>query len=477
MESPGRYVAQVWHEVLMNSATAEDVAKYAPLAGRSPVELRILLLAGSTQDLPLSAYAEALHLPKSTLTSILQRLERQGYLHRTPRETDALRLLDPHGARRRILPHLPRLPAGLGRTHPARSEPGGAATASGPAAKNSVLYGQEAVTWILPLTKPPSPETLSSSPALVEGLAGKPPLAFAALGAFVLLTDIDRARGEQATAAVNLRFPQAAHFLHADLSDKEAVAALCEKVLAQYGCPDILFHNAAVVVTGQVGAVPFQAWEHSYAVNLRAPILLTSSFLPHMRKRDRGCVVFVSSSGAAPYLNAYEVFKTAQGEFSNGLAAELEGTHIYTYTIAPGLVRTQTAEDSIQAVAAHMGLSTEAFYREQAAHTLSPRRQDREFALSTLERFHLPRAGDLLSPSPSRVLGDRKGPHHTSRNRGACPSPCPVDTQFLTRSRPSTTAGCSATSLNGNGCCETLRNEWGFRQRPWITPCKPLGTP
>ena len=216
------------------------------------------------------------------------------------------------------------------------------------------------------------------------GIGRETALAFAALGAFVLLTDIDRARGEQATAAVNLRFPQAAHFLHADLSDKEAVAALCEKVLAQYGCPDILFHNAAVVVTGQVGAVPFQAWEHSYAVNLRAPILLTSSFLPHMRKRDRGCVVFVSSSGAAPYLNAYEVFKTAQGEFSNGLAAELEGTHIYTYTIAPGLVRTQTAEDSIQAVAAHMGLSTEAFYREQAAHTLSTQEAGQGFALSTL---------------------------------------------------------------------------------------------
>ena len=229
---------------------------------------------------------------------------------------------------------------------------------------------------------------LAGHTVLLTGAGGRigreTALAFAALGAFVLLTDIDRARGEQATAAVNLRFPQAAHFLHADLSDKEAVAALCEKVLAQYGCPDILFHNAAVVVTGQVGAVPFQAWEHSYAVNLRAPILLTSSFLPHMRKRDRGCVVFVSSSGAAPYLNAYEVFKTAQGEFSSGLAAELEGTHIYTYTIAPGLVRTQTAEESIQAVAAHMGLSTEAFYREQAAHTLSPQEAGQGFALSTL---------------------------------------------------------------------------------------------
>lgn len=229
---------------------------------------------------------------------------------------------------------------------------------------------------------------LSGNTVLLTGAGGgigrETALAFAALGAFVLLTDIDQTRGEQATAAVNLRFPQAAHFLHADLSDKEAVAALCEKVLVQYGCPDILFHNAAVVVTGQVDAVPFQAWEHSYAVNLRAPILLTSSFLPHMRKRDRGCVVFVSSSGAAPYLNAYEVFKTAQGEFSRGLAAELEETHIYTYTIAPGLVRTQTAEESIQAVAAHMGLSTEAFYREQAAHTLSPQEAGQGFALSTL---------------------------------------------------------------------------------------------
>ena len=260
------------------------------------------------------------------------------------------------------------------------------------------------------------------------GIGRETALAFAALGAFVLLTDIDRARGEQATAAVNLRFPQAAHFLHADLSDKEAVAALCEKVLAQYGCPDILFHNAAVVVTGQVGAVPFQAWEHSYAVNLRAPILLTSSFLPHMRKRDRGCVVFVSSSGAAPYLNAYEVFKTAQGEFSSGLAAELEGTHIYTYTIAPGLDPNRGGQHPGGGGPhgpLHRGLPS----GTGCPHPFSPGGRTGICPVYP-ERFHLPRAGDLLSPSPSQVLGDEKGPYHTSRNRDACPSPCPVDAHF-----------------------------------------------
>ena len=45
------------------------------------------------------------------------------------------------------------------------------------------------------------------------GIGRETALAFAALGAFVLLTDIDRARGgSKATAAVNLRFPPSGPF-------------------------------------------------------------------------------------------------------------------------------------------------------------------------------------------------------------------------------------------------------------------------
>ena len=42
-------------------------------------------------------------------------------------------------------------------------------------------------------------------------------------------------------------------------------------------------------------------------------------------------------------MGAYEVFKTAQVELSNTLAMELEGTGVLTYTVGPGLVKTQTA--------------------------------------------------------------------------------------------------------------------------------------
>jgi hypothetical protein len=39
--------------------------------------------------------------------------------------------------------------------------------------------------------------------------------------------------------------------------------------------------------------------------------------------------VFASSSGAAPYMGAYEVFKTAQVELANTLSAEIQDSGVY----------------------------------------------------------------------------------------------------------------------------------------------------
>ena len=78
---------------------------------------------------------------------------------------------------------------------------------------------------------------------------------------------------------------------------------MCGDILARFGCPDIIFNNAAAVITGKIGEVSIEDWDLRYAVNLKAP-----------------------------YLAAYETFKTAQTEFSSALSMELEGTHVYTYT-------------------------------------------------------------------------------------------------------------------------------------------------
>jgi len=208
---------------------------------------------------------------------------------------------------------------------------------------------------------------------------------FASMGATVLIAEVDKDKGLKAVESINKEFKNSAVFFLIDLSNKEEVIELGNRILKDYGCPDCVFNNAAKVVTGSVGEFSVEEFDHSYFVNLRAPLILTNMFLPLMKKRDSGCFVFVSSSGAAPYLGGYETFKTAQVELSNTLAMELEGSHVYSYTIAPGLVRTKTAERSIEVVASKMGMSLEEFYKQNDSHILSVKDAGRGFALSLLK--------------------------------------------------------------------------------------------
>ena len=209
--------------------------------------------------------------------------------------------------------------------------------------------------------------------------------AFVEMGAKVLIAEVDQEKGEQVTTYINRQYHNAADFFPVDLANKIATEQLCEDILSKYGCPDIIFNNAAIVITGEIGKVNLEEWDLSYSVNLKAPIILTTLFLKKMRERNSGCIVFVSSSGAAPYLGAYEIYKTAQVEFCNALSMELEGTHVYTYTIAPGLVKTETAARSIETVAKAMGISTNEFYHQNEDHIIDVHDAAIGFAISVLK--------------------------------------------------------------------------------------------
>ena len=209
--------------------------------------------------------------------------------------------------------------------------------------------------------------------------------AFVEMGAKVLIAEVDQEKGEQVPTYINRQYHNAADFFPVDLANKIATEQLCEDILSKYGCPDIIFNNAAIVITGEIGKVNLEEWDLSYSVNLKAPIILTTLFLKKMRERNSGCIVFVSSSGAAPYLGAYEIYKTAQVEFCNALSMELEGTHVYTYTIAPGLVKTETAARSIETVAKAMGISTNEFYHQNEDHIIDVHDAGIGFAISVLK--------------------------------------------------------------------------------------------
>ena len=229
--------------------------------------------------------------------------------------------------------------------------------------------------------------SLSGKTVLLTGAGGgigfEAAKAFAYMGAKIIIAEIDSGKGLEAEGYINnLYCNKLAEFYEVDLADKLQIDELTAYVFKNYGCPDIVFNNAIVTKMGTIDEVSCDFWDQSYGVNFRAPLILTQKFLPKMKEQNRGTIVFVSSSGAAPYMGAYEVFKTAQVELCNTLAMELEGTNVYTYTIGPGLVKTETAMEAIEIVSSKMGMSTDAFYKMNSTHILDVESAGVGFALS-----------------------------------------------------------------------------------------------
>lgn len=203
------------------------------------------------------------------------------------------------------------------------------------------------------------------------------------LGANVIIAEIDKKKGKEAEKAINEEFgTQRAYFFHADISLDKEINKLYSFITKKFGFLDVIINNATITPMGAIHKVGINSWDKSYAVNLRATILLIEKFLPDMISRNSGVIAFVPSSGAAPYMGAYEVFKTAQVELCNTLVGELENTNIITFSIGPGLVKTETALEGIKTVAGLMGISMEEFFQMNDKHMLSVESAGAGFAAS-----------------------------------------------------------------------------------------------
>ncbi len=231
-------------------------------------------------------------------------------------------------------------------------------------------------------------KTLDNKIVLITGAGGgigfETVKYFVIMGAKVIILENNKEKGESAEKIINSIYKDKVEFYNINLAEENSILKMKEYVLNKYGCPDIVFNNAAILHLGEIGKVSSNDWDNGYLVNFKAPVLLVNCFIDEMRKRNSGTFVFVSSSGAVAYMGAYEIFKTAQVELSNTLSMELENTNIYSYTISPGLVKTETAMKSIEVVAKSMNISLEEFYEMNKQHIISIEDAALGFALSVL---------------------------------------------------------------------------------------------
>ena len=131
----------------------------------------------------------------------------------------------------------------------------------------------------------------------------------------------------------------------ADVTSEEAVQQMFDEVFNTFEHVDILVNNAG----GGRGSQPvsessLEAWESVLAKNLRATFLCCRAVASHMRERQRGKIVNVSSVAGLrplmPTLAPYSAAKAGIIALTRSLALELAPHNVNVNAIAPSYVAT-----------------------------------------------------------------------------------------------------------------------------------------
>lgn len=172
-----------------------------------------------------------------------------------------------------------------------------------------------------------------------------------AAGARVVIGDLDAARAAEVAAEIG---PQHAHVLSLDVTNAESWAAAKTQAEQVFGPVDILVSNAGVHFTSGLDSITVDAWRWVYEVNVVAAVHGLRTFLPAMKQRNEGHVVFMCSITALhPFPSgqqgAYTTSKAALLNMAMVLERELVDTRIGVTAVCPGVVATEIGRNARQA--------------------------------------------------------------------------------------------------------------------------------
>jgi NAD(P)-dependent dehydrogenase (short-subunit alcohol dehydrogenase family) len=129
-----------------------------------------------------------------------------------------------------------------------------------------------------------------------------------------------------------------------DVSDRAAVEAVAERVLARHPKIDVLVNNAGVPGRTRFLDGDPDVIERLVRINYLGSVWCLRAFLPGLLAAAPSDVVnIVSVSGvvAGPPSGPYSASKHAQLAFSRTVAAELRGEGIRVHTVKPGFTETE----------------------------------------------------------------------------------------------------------------------------------------
>ena len=129
-----------------------------------------------------------------------------------------------------------------------------------------------------------------STTGIGEGMARR----FAREGALVMVHGIDEAAARLVVEGIGHAQGRVSLVL-ADLKDPDAPVRIIQSVIDQWGRIDGLVNNAATMMRSTLESTDAACFDHTMAINTRAPLLLIRAALPHFRRQGGGRVLNIGS--------------------------------------------------------------------------------------------------------------------------------------------------------------------------------------
>lgn len=197
-------------------------------------------------------------------------------------------------------------------------------------------------------------------------------------GAAVVLNGRTPERVDEATRRLKDAVPEAnVHGIAADLGTAEGAAVVTEALPAV----DILVNNVGIFEPAPFDEIDDDSWMRHWQVNVMSGVRLTRHYLPGMKDRGWGRVVFVSSESGVQIpdeMIQYGVTKTAQLGLARGIAETTKGAGDVTVnSVLPGPTASEGVSTFVAERAEQEGMTPEEmetqFFKEARPSSLLQR--------------------------------------------------------------------------------------------------------
>jgi 3-oxoacyl-[acyl-carrier protein] reductase len=176
-------------------------------------------------------------------------------------------------------------------------------------------------------------------------------------GARVAVISRTEANSQAAASEINALRSKSAIAYAVDVSNGEAVADLCSRIVKDFGKVSVLVNNAGVTRDRLSMRMSEEDWDAVIDTNLKGAFHFVQNLQRPMMKQWYGRIVNISSVsgliGQAGQTN-YAASKAGLIGFTKALAREVAGRNVTVNAVAPGFITTDMTDQLPEAVKAHV---------------------------------------------------------------------------------------------------------------------------